>query len=276
MSRRTNTWNGYESSLASALLAGATSVLVDSAIGLVAPLYLVVDPDVPEKREWILINIINGNSLENIVRDQQGSVGNIDHDAGAKVRAVFTKQFQDDVFDDIEDIESSVIVHVQDAGDPHSAAGYMKQSQADVRYVQLSGAEAMTGPLTLSADPTADLHAATKQYVDGSGRETLVFTMTGDLEVRDGKGRFLTQYDCTVSGVQATVDAAPAGADVAVTVNVGAGDVATVIPDGSQDGPADSASLSAPAGTLITVSVTQIGSSAPGSDLTVMIVLEAA
>jgi hypothetical protein len=46
------------------------------------------------------------------------------------------------------------------------ATSGIDQTFADGRYVQLSGATPMTGLLTLSADPSSALHAATKQYVD--------------------------------------------------------------------------------------------------------------
>lgn len=42
----------------------------------------------------------------------------------------------------------------------------LTEAQADALYVELAG-DTMTGPLTLNADPTVALHAATKQYVDG-------------------------------------------------------------------------------------------------------------
>lgn len=38
-------------------------------------------------------------------------------------------------------------------------------TQLDTRYVNVTG-DTMTGLLTLSGAPTADLHAATKKYVD--------------------------------------------------------------------------------------------------------------
>ena len=47
-----------------------------------------------------------------------------------------------------------------------TATGGITQPQADARYVQLSGAAPMTGPLILYADPTAAHGAATKAYVD--------------------------------------------------------------------------------------------------------------
>lgn len=45
--------------------------------------------------------------------------------------------------------------------------GAMTQLQADAKYLPFTGG-VLTGSLTLSGAPTADLHAATKAYVDGS------------------------------------------------------------------------------------------------------------
>jgi len=57
---------------------------------------------------------------------------------------------------------------------------YMLQSVADARYVQLSGAEPMTGLLTLSGSPTAANHAANKAYADA---RPYVATTTGQVSV---------------------------------------------------------------------------------------------
>lgn len=51
----------------------------------------------------------------------------------------------------------------------------ISQDEADARYLQLSGGT-MSGALTLSGDPTTNLQAATKQYVDNAaGAEKLIF-----------------------------------------------------------------------------------------------------
>ena len=195
MSRQTNTWNAYESTLTGPLTSGSTSVSVESALGLVAPCYLVLDPDNPDKREWVRVNTINSNTLENLVRNLAGSIGNIDHDSGAKVRAVFTKQLSDDIFADVDDLETSILSHVQDPGDPHAPAGYLKQGSADGRYLQLNGAIAMTGELSLSTQtPSGNLIAAAKGYVDtqdaaGAAAAASTYlplaggTLTGELEL---------------------------------------------------------------------------------------------
>ena len=53
----------------------------------------------------------------------------------------------------------------------------MSQTDADARYVQLTGGT-MTGQLMLSAAPTAALGAATKGYVDGA----VAAAITGAIE----------------------------------------------------------------------------------------------
>lgn len=171
MARKTNNYNGYESSLTGPLTIGATSVAVESALGLIAPLYLIVDPDIPAKREWVRVNTITTNTLENIVRNLGGSVGDIEHDAGAKIRSVPTHQIFDDIFQDAIDDELALTLHQTDGGDPHESAGYLTEGTADVVYVRLSGSNTtalapMSGFLFLFGDPTEPLHAAPMQYVD--------------------------------------------------------------------------------------------------------------
>jgi len=165
MSRRTHNYNAYESELTGPLNIGADSVAVLSAAGLVDPIYLIVDPDVPAKREWIRVNTINGNTLENIVRNLDGSVGDILHEVGAKVRSVPTSQIFDDIFQDIEDDELDLTQHETDGGDPHAQAGYLQDSDVNGVYLKLTGGT-LSGFLTLFADPTLPDHASNKNYVD--------------------------------------------------------------------------------------------------------------
>ncbi len=171
MSRKTNNYNAYESTLSGPLAAGATSVAVESAVGLVAPLYLVLDPDDPSKREWIRVNTINSNTLDNLVRNLEGSVGDVDHDAGAKIRSIPTKQLIDDIFQDIEDDELDLTQHETDGGDPHAQAGYLKIAEADVRYVEVTG-DTMSGDLSITPTPTSPPHATRKDYVDTGDSDT--------------------------------------------------------------------------------------------------------
>lgn len=183
MSRRTHTWNAYETILAGPLVTGATSVAVDSALGLTAPVYLVFDPDVPSKREWIRVNTINSNNLENLVRNQEGSVGDVDHDAGAIVRAVFSKQHLDDLFLDSGDNETALQTHIDDTGDPHAAAEYLVEADGDGFYIRLDGTTVPVADIPMGAnkitgvaDPTLAQDASTMAYTDAAEAAANVYS----------------------------------------------------------------------------------------------------
>jgi len=99
------------------------------------------------------------------------SVG-VDHDAGAKIRAVFAKQHLDDLFADSDENEANHTAHVDDPNDPHAAAGYLKLSVADTRYLLKSG-DSMTGTFDMNGQrliglvvPVDPSDAVTKDYVD--------------------------------------------------------------------------------------------------------------
>ena len=111
MSRRTYTYNAFETTLTGDLNTGVTTAAVVSTTGLTAPMYVVLDPDIPAKREWIKVGSIGGSSLENLTRNLTGSVGDITHLSGATVRAVFVSQMLDDIFSDILDHEGLSTAH---------------------------------------------------------------------------------------------------------------------------------------------------------------------
>ncbi len=163
MSRRTNSRNAFESGLASGA-AATGDITVDSAIGLVAPLYLVIDPDDLNLREYVKATAVDlGTGLLSVSGDRgltgsAGGAGQV-HAQGAKVRTVAVQQWLEDIFADIEDLEQTDLDHIA-AADPHSQ--YLTPVEGDARYVELAG-DTMTGPLVLSADPVANLGAATKQ-----------------------------------------------------------------------------------------------------------------
>jgi len=64
---------------------------------------------------------------------------------------------------------------IENIADPENDGDAVNKGYADGRYVNETG-DTMTGALTLNADPTANLHASTKQYVDNtdSARKTYV------------------------------------------------------------------------------------------------------
>jgi len=70
-------------------------------------------------------------------------------------------------------LSSATVVDVGTDGDivldfelPQGIPGDLQETLANTLYVRLDGTVAMTGALTLNGDPTADLTAATKRYVD--------------------------------------------------------------------------------------------------------------
>lgn len=137
MSSRTHSWNAFETELTSGVDDIATTIAVTSSLGLVAPCYLVIDPEDPGKREYIKVTGINGSVLT-ITRGEEGSAAGaglgINHTAGAKVRAVAVHQWLDDIFDDIEALENAVPNH-EASGDPHP--NYLLESVALTTYLRL-------------------------------------------------------------------------------------------------------------------------------------------
>ena len=79
-----------------------------------------------------------------------------------------------------EDLQAATKKYVDEAvANVPTPSGGITQEQADARYLQLTGGT-MTGALTLSGDPTDNLQAATKQYIDKVGsKRVLLGTYTG-------------------------------------------------------------------------------------------------
>lgn len=172
MSSRTEAWNGFETFLTSELGSGQlVEMFVDSIPaeldGVNRPMYLVIEPDEPTLREWIRITDIDAtlNKFLTLTRGLTGGTNDIAHPPNSIVRSVTTKELIDDLFTDIETIEAAGVTHIEDTGDPHAAALYLKLATANGLYVNKAG-DSMAGFLTLNATPTAPLHAANKQYID--------------------------------------------------------------------------------------------------------------
>ena len=154
MSRRTHSLNAYEVALTSGISDVDTSFPVESTVGLIAPGYLVLDPDDPIKREYFRFETINGQNLEMPNTGFRGLTGSASgasaHLAGARVRAVAVGQWLDDIFADIADLEA-----------------------ADAAFLTLDGSRAMTGDLNMGGKQVQVLgegvladDAITKAYAD--------------------------------------------------------------------------------------------------------------
>lgn len=159
-SRRTYTWNAFESALSSGIDGSATSITLDSVVGLREPDgYLVIDPDDPAKREYIKYTSIVGNALQGVARGLNGGNTNQAHDSGATVRAVPMHQHYDDLWDTVEELIADDAAHIA-GSNPHAAAGYLTQTAGDLRYLQLSGG-AMTGAIDMQTSKITGLPVAT-------------------------------------------------------------------------------------------------------------------
>jgi hypothetical protein len=109
MSRRITARNAFETGLDGAIGDTDQTISLDSAVGLVAPGILVIDPLSPTLREVIQYDTVNVNDLEDVTRGLTGSAaGAQGHTTGARIRSVFAHQYLDDIFDDIEDLETDI------------------------------------------------------------------------------------------------------------------------------------------------------------------------
>jgi hypothetical protein len=143
--------------------------------------------------------------------------------------------------------------------------------------------------ITVPAGTVRDLAAITPVpdssgvfYLSALDIENVLYSMTGPLVVKVGTGRFYndTGVNLSIMSVRATVAVAPTGSAVKVDVNIGGTTVFTTqanrptIPAGSLTDLADAVNVATlPPGGYLTVDVDEVGSSTPGTDLTVNIVL---
>lgn len=266
MSSRSHSLNAYEVALTSAVGDASLSFPVEAVAGLSVPLYLVLDPDDPVNREYIKVTSINSLNLEVgslANRGLAGTTGGVPlaHDLGAKVRAVAVAQWLDDIFNDIETLETDV-------------DNALTQNEADARYVELGG-DTMTGLLTLSGDPAQVLQAATKQYVDAGAWFPLIFSGgKGDAEVTvvAEAFRWIAPRNCTLKSGTVSAGDAPIGSALICDARLNDVTMFTTLPevaDGAQDGVKQSASTqSISAGDVVTGLITQVGSTTPGANVT--------
>lgn len=135
------------------------------------------------------------------------------------------------------------------------------------------GGGALTSFLTLHADPTSALHAATKQYVDGVSRPApLRFNLQGNATVASKLAQAVIEQAAQAVGAELYADTAPVGAALIVTFRrkrtAAADDSRTAsIADGQN---AASVTFGSPmalqAGDRIQLEVSQVGSTTPGGN----------
>lgn len=115
----------------------------------------------------------------------------------------------------------------------------------------------------------------TDEDIPGVPPAIAAFSASGQLTVRSGQHRWYndTGQDRQVQTVRAAVGTAPAGSGLVVDLLRNGTSLATVtVPDGSTTATATPAATIA-AGDYLTVDITQIGATVPGSDLTVTAVI---
>ena len=212
MSTRTRSRNAWASNLAGSLLSGGTSVDVDSASGLVAPLYLVIAPNDVNAREFVRVGTVNTNTLSSITRALDGSAAGapFTHAAGTEIRAVPVHQHLEDIFDDIEQNETDITTN---AGNIATNTSAIATNTADIATntsdiaTNASDITTNAGNLTSHA-ADADAHhseahtVASHSDTTATGAELETLTGGGDadsLHTHDGKQAAQVNYSESLS-----------------------------------------------------------------------------
>lgn len=168
MSSRKYVWNAWEQALNGAITAGATTITLDSVTNLRSPGLLVIDPDDPTKREYILFTGISSNDLTGVTRNLAGGVTSA-HDDGARIRSVPMHQLFDDIFTDVEALEAFDTSHLA-ANNPHSNSAAADDLVATDANVAANAANIGTNLTSINAN-TADLiahKAAANDHADAT------------------------------------------------------------------------------------------------------------
>lgn len=172
MSNRVRGRNAFETTLNGAISSGTTSILLTTASGLVGPGYLVLEPNVPAKREYIRFESVSTNTLNGVTRGLDGSAAGAQaHDSGVKIRAVAVHQWLDLIFTDIETLEAADSAHVggTDTADHPEATTVIRGFMSSTDKAKLdgidAGAQADHGGLS---GVTANQHHNQQHVLDGA------------------------------------------------------------------------------------------------------------
>ena len=107
MSSRTHARNAYQSDLDGAISDSVTTITLTSVTGLSFPGYLVIDGDSATLREYIKYTGISGFDLTGCTRGLAGSAsGAQSHIDTAPIASTFMHQYLEDIFTDIEALET--------------------------------------------------------------------------------------------------------------------------------------------------------------------------
>ena len=185
---------------------------------------------------------------------------------GVSPTALYVRNDADDDWVDLLDID----------GAPGTALQALLDAKLDL------GGGVLTNFLTLHADPTSALHAATKQYVDATSRPAPVrWYVTGTASVQTNVAQVVLHQAASAVGMRLWSDTAPVGADLEVSVvrkRAGSADdsASGTITAGNNSATATfSPALALLAGDRLRLDVTQVGSgTAGGNDLLVTVQLD--
>jgi len=231
---------------------------------LTTPCYLVIDMEDDAKREYILFDGTFGatsfvtTNVNKRYLAGSAAASNITHAIGANVQSVATQQHFEDLNDriDVNDAALAALDHGDDLagldGDDHTQ--YHTDARGDARYA-----------LVASTRFTV-IWSTGRQEAEVWGNETEAF-------------RFPAPFDCTFVSATPAAGIAPTGANLIVEVDL---DDVTMfsgtkpqIVDGSKDGTRQTPSTTAvTTGDVITVYVTQVGSTLPGENVSVVLEFE--
>lgn len=156
--------NAFETQLSQNVTASDLTFPVNSIGSLTSPTYLVIDPDNPTKREYVLFDgtftstdfVTSNLSKRGLAGSASGAQG---HTKGAKVRAVPMQQHFEDLHDRMDTAYTvgGTDVAVADGGTGASTAAVARTNlgaAADAEVVKLTGAQTIAGAKTFSTDPT--------------------------------------------------------------------------------------------------------------------------
>lgn len=166
--------NAFITQLTSEMGPNDLTAFVGSIGTLTTPCYLVIDYDSDSLREVILFDGTFGassfvtTSISNRYLEGSAAGSNLTHPLGAKVISTPLSMHIQDIYDLLAAIDHGDLAGLTDDDHP--------------QYLAKTGGT-LTGDLTLDADPSSDLHAATKQYVDAQTAGVLMKTGQADVEV---------------------------------------------------------------------------------------------
>jgi len=187
---RTYMFNAFETVVVGDFSEAASVLRLATVKGLRVPGYLVIEPEDPQKREYILYTAITNNDLTVTERDLAGSVDQTQrHPDGVTVRSVSMHQHYDDIWEEFIVRKAVMDNHVDDTDDPHHNAGYLKKAGpggGDSLYLPLDGSMPMANELRLAnSTPSLDVAATSKKYVADTYLPLIGGIVTGSIHFND-------------------------------------------------------------------------------------------